>query len=321
MYRQSTVAVVIPAYNEEELIQDTLSGIPSYVDRVYVVNDGSKDGTEERVQEFSSRDPRFVYIRHETNKGVGAAIVTGYSRSFADKMDITAVMAGDNQMDPRELPKLLDPIVNGEADYAKGHRLESRTTAKGMSDFRYLGNNILTFLTRFAAGNNKINDPQNGYTAISNHVFKKMSPGSIFTWYGYCNDMLVKLSTYGFKIKDVVIPARYGRERSKIAYPKYIIRISRLLFNELIWRLNYQNMSKSARKANSVMVIGGGMSSMSFTVATLSLITPLSIMGTPKPAESPVGMLIVLSLVGLGMAYLGFVLKRGGKIGMEGKKV
>ncbi len=312
MYRHSTIAIVVPAYNEEELIQDTLKGMPSFIDRIYVVNDGSKDGTEQRILEISALDTRVVYIKHESNKGVGAAIVTGYARSFADKMDITAVMAGDNQMDPLELPKLLDPIINGEADYAKGHRLHSRETAKGMSDWRYMGNTILTFLTRFAAGNNKIHDPQNGYTAISNHVFKTMRPESIFTWYGYCNDMLVKLSTYGFAIKDVVIPARYGREKSKIAYPKYIIKISRLLFNELMWRLNYQHLRESSSKANSVMAIGGTMSGTVLMISALSFGMPL--INTSSP-ESPLGILIILALVGGMISYLGHILKRGGRFG------
>ena len=116
MYRSNRIAVVIPAHNEEVLIQDTLRGVPEYVDRVYVVNDGSSDETEERIREIASKDGRYVLINHEVNKGVGAAIVSGYTHSIVDKIDITAVMAGDNQMDPLELPKLLDPIVDGEAD-------------------------------------------------------------------------------------------------------------------------------------------------------------------------------------------------------------
>jgi hypothetical protein len=112
-------------------------------------------------------------------------------------------------------------------------------------------------MTRFATGKRHISDPQNGYTAISNRVFEAMRPETIFTWYGYCNDILVKLATYGFAIKDVDIPARYGNEKSKISYPKYVYRISRLLINDLIWRINYQHLSRSARNANRVIAIGG----------------------------------------------------------------
>lgn len=318
MYRGNKIAVVIPAYNEEILIQDTLRGMPDYVDRVYIVNDGSKDRTAERAGDFAAIDGRFVLINHETNKGVGAAIVTGYCRSVREQMDITAVMAGDNQMDPLELPKLLDPIVNGEADYTKGHRLHSRDTARGMSEWRYFGNTILTQMTRFAAGNLKINDPQNGYTAISNQVFKTMKPKSIFTWYGYCNDMIVKLSAYGFAIKDVVIPARYGTEKSKITYPKYMYRISRLLFNELVWRLNYQQLSESTRKADSVMVIGGSVSTMGLIVAAISMGMPFGVSATTPTFA---GVMIVVALVGVVMSSMGYVLKRGGNFEILDKKV
>lgn len=318
MYRNKKIAVVVPAYNEEILIQDTMLGIPDYVDRVYVVNDGSVDGTEDHIKGIASKDGRFILINHGVNKGVGAAIVTGYSRSVADKMDITAVMAGDNQMDPLELHKLLDPIVNGEADYAKGNRLRSRDTARGMSKWRYLGNNILTYLTRIAAGNSKIKDPQNGYTAISNHVFRTIGLKTIFTWYGYCNDMLVKLSTFGFTIKDVDIPARYGREKSGISYPKYIIRISRLLFNELVWRLNHQPQNNVSKNATSVIALGGSISLSGAAAIVLSVGTPL---GGAWVTESYFGSMFLVSLMGAALLYIGHVVKSGGKLEGEEWKI
>lgn len=317
MYRNRAVAVVVPAFNEAVLIQDTLLGIPDFVDKVYVINDGSSDGTEERIGEIVSKDNRFVLINHKVNKGVGAAIVTGYSRSLKDKMDVTAVMAGDNQMDPLELHKLLDPIVDGEADYAKGNRLRSRDTAKGMSVWRYFGNNILTNLTRIAAGNSKINDPQNGYTAISNGVFSTIDPSSIFTWYGYCNDILVKLSTFGFKIVDIDIPARYGREKSGISYPKYIAKISRLLFNELVWRLHHQPHINLMKRADSLMALGGMVSILGALAALLSVILPL--VGVWL-AESRVG-LIFLIVLGITITCMGYIVKNGGNFESEGWNV
>lgn len=316
MYRGSCIAVVVPAYNEEDLIRDTLHGIPEYVDRVYVVNDGSTDGTEECIKGIASRDDRFVLINHGTNMGVGAAIVTGYSRSIVDDMDITAVMAGDNQMDPLELHKLLDPLIDGEADYAKGNRLTSRATAKGMSDWRYFGNTVLTFLTRFTSGNRSINDPQNGYTAVSNRVFKKMDPRSIFTWYGYCNDMLVKLSTYGYIIKDVDIPARYGKEKSKISYPIYILRISRLLLHELVWRINYQHLRQSTRRADAVMTIGGVVSASGLAIAAFGPILPFV-----SDTSASAGSMLVLAFVGSVIAYMGYIVKRGGTLMTGFRKV
>jgi glycosyltransferase involved in cell wall biosynthesis len=152
MYQGHSVGVVVPAYNERELIGETLTSIPIYVDQIYAVDDGSTDGTCAVIERRQGIDQRIVCLRHERNKGVGAAIITGYQEAIAQGMDIIAVMAGDNQMDPDELPRLLGPIVEGMADYTKGNRLLYQGHRVGMSRWRYFGNTLLTFLTRIGSG-------------------------------------------------------------------------------------------------------------------------------------------------------------------------
>ena len=111
----------MPAYDEEGLVVETLRGIPDFVDRVYVVDDASSDETGARAREVS--DPRVEVIRHDRNRGVGAAIVTGYRRALEEEIDVTCVMAADNQMDSAELRSLVEPVAWGETDYAKANRL------------------------------------------------------------------------------------------------------------------------------------------------------------------------------------------------------
>src|SRR6478672_13550644 len=123
MLEGKRVAVVVPAYNEATLLPDTLAGIPSFVDRVYVVDDASTDETAERARAVAAVDPRVEIVQHERNRGVGAAIVTGYKRAIAERIDVTCVMAADNQMDPAELATLVEPVAHGEVDYAKANRL------------------------------------------------------------------------------------------------------------------------------------------------------------------------------------------------------
>jgi glycosyltransferase involved in cell wall biosynthesis len=236
-YRNRTIGVVVPAFNEELLINATLNSIPKYVDRIYVVDDCSNDRTAEIAEEFEKNDSRFKYIKHNKNMGVGAAIITGYKEALRDKIEIAAVMAGDNQMDPENLPSLLDPIVDENADYTKGNRLLHSHFRIGMSNWRFFGNTILTFLTKMASGYWHLMDPQNGYTAISIKALERINPDSIYSWYGYCNDLLVRLNVFGFKVKDVVMPARYGSEKSKIKYGRYICKVSWLLFRDFFWRL------------------------------------------------------------------------------------
>jgi glycosyltransferase involved in cell wall biosynthesis len=237
VHQDHTIAVVVPAYQEEDLIIDTILSIPPFVDRIFIVDDGSEDNTAGIATQFTMKDSRILLIQHEKNRGVGAAIVSGYQQSLRERIDITAVMAGDNQMDPQVLPLLLDPIIDGKCDYTVGNRLTSPEYRKGMSRWRFFGNAILTFLTKIAAGYWQMMDPQNGYTAISRRALERLDLDSIYPRYGYCNDLLVKLNVWGFRMCNIPHPAKYGREKSGIRYSTYIFRVSRLLLRDFLWRM------------------------------------------------------------------------------------
>lgn len=237
MYKQKSTAVIIPAYNEEKLIGETLKSLPSFLDRIYVIDDGSKDKTSEIVESISKSDSRILCLQHKTNKGPGAAVVTGYKKSLEEGIDITAVMDGDNQMSPKYLSFMLDPIVNGTADYTKGNRLSNPSYRTGMKKWRLFGNTILTFLTKIASGYWRLIDPQNGFTAVSKKVLSSISLDDVYPWYGYLNDLLVKMNVYNFRVVNISHPAKYGKEKSKIKYGRYIIKVSWLLLSDFIWRL------------------------------------------------------------------------------------
>src|SRR5438045_6530095 len=121
MFDGKRVAVVVPAHDEEHLIGTTLAGMPAFVDRIYVVDDGSTDATVARARAVA--DPRVELIVHEHNRGVGAANVTGYQRALAAGDEVVAVIAADNQMDPADLETLVAPVARGEVDYDKANRL------------------------------------------------------------------------------------------------------------------------------------------------------------------------------------------------------
>ncbi|KKG61852.1 glycosyltransferase family 2 protein [Methanosarcina mazei] len=235
LFKAYRIGVVVPAYNEEILIQETIDGIPEYVDRIYAINDGSSDRTGEIIDRMT--DPRIVPIHHKVNKGVGAAIINGYKHALSDEMDLVAVMAGDNQMDPAQLPRLLFPIIEGKADYTKGNRLLSKEMRKGMSTWRAFGNGLLTLITKIGSGYWQITDPQNGYTVISREALEALDLDSVYTYYGYCNDLLIKLNALSFQAVDVSMPARYGRETSTIRYGAYIRKVAPMLFRGFLWRL------------------------------------------------------------------------------------
>jgi glycosyltransferase involved in cell wall biosynthesis len=231
-----TIAVVVPAFREEALIEATLGGIPGFVDRVYVVDDASDDRTAERARSFG--DSRVEVVRHERNLGVGAAIVTGYGRALADGGEIACVMAGDNQMDPADLERLVRPVARGEVDYAKANRLFTGEAWRVIPRHRYVGNAILSLLTKIASGYWHVADSQSGYTAISRSMLAQLDLDRIYRGYGFPNDMLVHLNVWNARVRD--FPARpvYGvGERSGIKIRHVVPRISWLLFKGFLWRL------------------------------------------------------------------------------------
>jgi glycosyltransferase involved in cell wall biosynthesis len=238
MYRNKTVAVIVPAYNEEKLIVRVFRSMPSFIDHIVVVDDASTDSTGEIVKAQQQDEPKIIYIRHLKNEGVGGAIITGYKWAKDKEIDISVVMAGDAQMDPADLPKLLDPVVEGTADYSKGNRLFSGEAWKVIPKTRYWGNGILSFLTKIASGYWHIADSQSGYGAVTLEVLKTIQLDSIYKRYGMPNDFLVRLNVYHFRVRDVPVKPIYGiGERSGIKIYKVIFTLSFLLLRLFLWRL------------------------------------------------------------------------------------
>jgi len=236
MLEGKRVAVVVPAHNEEQLIVATVQGIPGFVDRIYVVDDKSSDATAERARQVD--DARIEVIVHDRNRGVGAAIVTGYKRALAERIDATGVMAGDNQMDPDELEGLTLPIVRNELDYAKANRLFTGSAWKLIPRNRYLGNAVLSLLTKVASGYWHVADSQAGYTVLSLRVLQLLDLDRIYTSYGFPNDMLVHLNVWSARVRDFPSRPIYGvGERSGIRIRRVVPRISWLLWKGFFWRM------------------------------------------------------------------------------------
>jgi len=269
VYKGSTVGVVIPAYNEEGFIGEVIDSLPEFVDQAFVIDDCSTDNTWAEIKEYvdaevqqagvtadsteqaviadgagatisesqSFLDRRIVPVRHQTNGGRGAAVQTGYELALMSDMDVVAVLDGDGQMDPDILDTILDPVVDGDADYAKGNRLISRRHCVQMSNWRLFGNVVLTVLTKIASGHWNMRDPQNGYTAISTTALEQLSLNDLFDDYGFLNDILIHLDAHGMTIQDVPMEALYGDESSGIRYGSFIPQLSMLLLSGFLWRL------------------------------------------------------------------------------------
>jgi len=240
MYKNRTIAVVVPAYNEEKLIRRVVKTMPEYVDKIVVVDDKSRDKTVEVIRKHQnpSASGRIILIQHEKNRGVGAAMATGYKWVRDNEMDVAVIMAGDAQMDPDDLPKLLDPIVEGRTDYAKGNRLFTGDAWNQIPRIRYLGNSFLSLLTKIASGYWHVADSQTGYTATTLQVLQTLDWDGIYKRYGVPNDILVRLNVYNFRVMDIPVKPVYNiGEKSGIKLYEVIPRMSWLLLKKFLWRM------------------------------------------------------------------------------------
>jgi glycosyltransferase involved in cell wall biosynthesis len=235
MYRQMRIGVVVPAFNEEALIGTVVSTMPDLVDEIVIVDDCSSDHTREAA--LAVADPRVTVLRNSRNTGVGGTILNGYRKVLASGVDVAVIMAGDAQMDPNYLPALLDPLVEEGYDFTKGNRFYSRSSFRGMPRYRIVGNVGLSLMTQVASGYWHIFDSQNGYTAIHRRVLEQLPLDRIARGYAFENDMLVHLSMAGARVRDVPIPAVYGREVSSIRLQSVAPALAWLLFRRFGSRL------------------------------------------------------------------------------------
>ncbi len=236
--RTSTVACVIPAYNEAALIAGVLSAIPDFVTRIIVVNDASTDDTGAVVER--SPDLRILLIHHATNQGVGGAVISGYRKALELGADIVVKIDGDGQMDAAQIRRLVAPVEKGKADYCKGVRFRSAEVLRSMPKVRLVGNLGLSFLTKVASGYWDIFDPTNGFTAIGRHALERLPLGRINRRFFFESDMLIHLYLIDAVVVDVPTAVRYGDEKShlKLArvpffFPFYLLRGT---FRRILWR-------------------------------------------------------------------------------------
>ena len=287
MLFDKTVAVVVPAYNEEKQIRNVLETMPDFVDRIIVVNDCSSDNTASVVLDYISKQipvqaiirkntdnvpdskynraenmliekqqtdlkyfipskianatpetDRIILINNLKNGGVGAAMARGYKWCLDHKIDCTASMDGDGQMDPAELKSICLPVINEEVDCVKGNRLIHGSAQMIIPKTRYFGNAILSILTKIASGYWHISDTQCGYRALSFAALSSIKLHNIYKSYGMPNDILIKLNIAFCTLKEVKIKPVYNiGETSKMKVHKVIPKISWLLLKSFFKRL------------------------------------------------------------------------------------
>lgn len=213
-----SIGVVIPAYRVARHIEQVVRGLPAFVSTIIVVVDASPDDTHDRVAAL--KDPRVVLLKHEVNQGVGGAMQTGFAKAVELGLEIVVKMDGDDQMDPAELPHLIQPLIEGLADVTKGNRYEHVSALKSMPAVRIFGNAGLTFLVKLASGYWNLFDPANGYVAVRGDLLRRLDLRKLHKRYFFESGFLIQLGIMRAVVRDVAIPARYGDEKSSLSIPR-----------------------------------------------------------------------------------------------------
>lgn len=238
MYKNRSICAVIPAHNEATQISNVITTMPEFIDRIVVVDDASSDDTAQVVCSHQERNQKIILLQHEKNQGCGGSLSTGYQWVRENGYDVAVRMDGDGQMDPGDLPALLDPVVEDRADYSKGNRLFTGEAYRKIPKIRYFGNAFLSLLTKIASGYWHVADFQSGYTAINKDALHVIDWDKMYKRFGQPNDLMVRLNIYNFRVADVPVKPIYNvGEKSGMNIFKVIFTISWLLMTLFFWRM------------------------------------------------------------------------------------
>jgi dolichol-phosphate mannosyltransferase len=250
------IVVVVPCYRVVPAVLEVLGRIGPEIERIYCIDDACPVGSGRHIQEHC-RDPRVKVVRHERNQGVGGATITGFKLALQDGADIVVKLDGDGQMDPALIPRLINPILAGRADYCKGNRFFNMESVHAMPWGRLAGNAALSFVSKLSSGYWNIFDPTNGYLAIHARALAELPLDKIHRGYFFESDLLFRLNIVSAVVEDVPMNAKYGAEHSNLRVSRILVPF---LFNHaanFIKRIAYNHFLRNFSAASVELTVGG----------------------------------------------------------------
>ena len=255
-FQKYNIAAVIPCYRVEREIQSVLHGLPKYIKHIIVVDDASPDSTSEIVAAVAKKDKRITLIRHESNLGVGGAMVTGFRKALELGAQVIVKVDGDGQMDTTHMPELIAPLIQGQADYTKGNRFRDFQSLQQMPLIRRFGNMGLGFLSKAATGYWNLFDPTNGFVAIRSDVLSQLPLKGMDKSYYFETSMLANLYLLGAVVKDVPMPARYRSEVSNMLIHRILFQFPLKLFRTFVKRIVLKNFIYDFTMGSVYVLVG-----------------------------------------------------------------
>jgi glycosyltransferase involved in cell wall biosynthesis len=242
---KAKVLVLVVAYYAETTLEEVLRRIPPSVFRDYdcsilVIDDASEDRTLEVGRAYKHAHPEvpLTVLRNEYNQGYGGNQKVGYAYAAANDFDVVALLHGDAQYAPEELPKLLAPVVRGEADAVFGSRMMERFGALkgGMPLYKYIGNKILTAAQNAALRSN-LSELHSGYRVYSVRMLKRVHFLLNSNDFHFDTEIIIQVLNAGGRILELPIPTYYGDE---------ICRVNGLKYAKDVMRVTLQNVAHRA---------------------------------------------------------------------------
>ena len=249
------IAVVIPCYRVQGKVLDVIAHIGPDVSSIYVVDDGCPGRTGDIV-ERKARDSRVRVIRHDQNRGVGAATLTGMEAAVANGATVVVKIDGDGQMNPALIPIFVRPILQGEADCTKGNRFFAPEYLSGMPAIRIFGNGVLSFMTKLSSGYWTILDPTNGFLALHASVFKLLPKSKIAQRFFFESDLLFRLNLVRANVIDIPLRSTYADEISNLRVHHLIIPFVWYLVRNLAKRVIYSYFVRDFSIGSIYLIFG-----------------------------------------------------------------
>ncbi len=252
MFNEQTIGVVIPSYKVRKFLKKVVTDLPEYIDYIIVIDDACPEKSFQVVKGVQ----KVVFIKHSVNSGVGAAVISGYKKAVELNIDIVIKIDGDGQMDSSYIPSLILPLIQGQADYAKGNRFRDFKALRAMPKVRLFGNSVLSFLSKIASGYWSIMDPTNGFTAITKETIEILDLDNVSKRYFFESDILINLNINNKVVKDISIPAQYGEEDSSLNVKKIIFQFPPKIIKGFTKRIFYKYFIYNFDMASVYIILG-----------------------------------------------------------------
>lgn len=304
-YKKNKVGVYVPAYNESKQIGAVLESMPDYVDVILVVDDCSKDDTSKVVKKYMKNDKRIMLHRNEVNRGNGWGAKYSYQELMKMGMDIIVPIGGDGQTEPEYMPRLLDPVVSDEVDFAKGNRFLEPAKYKKMPAYRYWGNILVTMLNKFSTGYYSMYDSLNGYYAIKSSTLQKINFDKLGDRYEFENSFWIQLNIVNARGRDISIPPVYKDEKSSIKLFRTVWRTVKVLIKGFYERIFYKYVLYNFSPIGLFYILG---TVLMWFGLLLGIVTFFATLGPPQASTATVMLSVVPFILGVQLLLQAIVL-------------